>query len=166
MHIASSARVLATFSICILVGACGPADDHGHSHSAPSGAAAAESAADHDMEHGMDHEHDEVALGTFPIGEHAVALSQGHGAVEPGKESHLVIKLPFQDGGATVVRAWIGTQDRTLSLVGKADYAASHDDYDVHVTAPDTLSEGSAWWVEIERPDGTTAVGSAPYLRE
>ena len=114
----------------------------------------------------MDHEHDEVPLGTFAIGDLAVELAQGHGAVEAGKESHLVVKLPYQDAGATVVRAWIGTEDRTGSLVGKATYAASHDDYDVHATAPTPLPEPCAWWVEIQRPDGSTLLGSAPVRRE
>ena len=83
-----------------------------------------------------------------------------NGAVAAGKEGHLVIKLPYSDNGATVVRAWIGTEDRTLSFVGKADYAPSHDDYDVHALAPRPLPANAMWWVEIEKPDGTKVVGS------
>jgi len=107
-----------------------------------------------------DHDHEEVALGTSMIGDMEVELAQGHGAVEPGKESHLVVKLPYSDDGETVIRAWIGTEDRTLSFVGKGEYAPSHDDYDIHATAPDPLPENAKWWIEIQKPDGTTVVGS------
>lgn len=108
-----------------------------------------------------DHVHDETALDPATIGDMTVELAQGHGAVEAGKESHLVVKLPYNDNGATVVRAWIGTEDRTLSFVGKGEYAASHDDYDIHAMAPDPLPENAMWWIEIEKPDGTKSVGSA-----
>jgi hypothetical protein len=113
-----------------------------------------------------EHAHDETSLGTVMIGELEVELAQGHGAVAAGHEGHLVVKLPYTDGGATVVRAWIGTEDRTLSFVGRGEYAASHDDYDIHAMAPDPLPEGALWWIEIERPDGTTIVGSAEPIME
>ncbi|MBX3742583.1 MAG: hypothetical protein KF712_16470 [Akkermansiaceae bacterium] len=106
------------------------------------------------------HDHDEVSLGKFKAGDMEIEVSQGHGKVKAGKESHLVIKLPYKDKGATIVRAWLGTEDRTLSTVGKGAYTASHDDYDIHATAPDPLPKGTKWWVEIEKPDGTKVVGS------
>ncbi len=107
-----------------------------------------------------DHDHDEVSLGEFTAGDMEIEASQGHGKVQAGKEGHLVIKLPYKDKGATIVRAWLGTEDRTLSTVGKGAYAAAHDDYDIHTAAPDPLPEGTKWWVEIEKPEGTKAVGS------
>jgi hypothetical protein len=113
-----------------------------------------------------DHEHAEDSLGTVEIGGLAVDLAQGHGAVLAGKEGHLVVELPYSDSGATVVRAWIGTEDRTLSYVGKGEYAPSHDDYDVHATAPDPLPANALWWIEIEKPDGTKLVGSARPIVE
>lgn len=113
-----------------------------------------------------DHEHAEDPLGTVKVGELDVELAQGHGGIVAGEEGHLVVKLPYSDSGATVVRAWIGTEDRTLSLVGKGEYAPSHDDYDVHASAPDPLPENPMWWVEIEKPDGTKLVGSAKPLME
>ncbi len=113
-----------------------------------------------------DHSHDEVSIGTVEIGGAMVKLAQGHGKMKAGDESHLVVKLPTNDGGATIVRAWVGTSDRTKSLVAKGTYAASHDDYDVHADAPDPLPEGVQWWVEIEKPDGTKAVGSANPILE
>ncbi|MFG0252078.1 MAG: hypothetical protein ACF8NJ_04305 [Phycisphaerales bacterium JB038] len=109
----------------------------------------------------MDHAHDEVALDPITIGDMTVELAQGHGSVAAGKEGHLVVKLPYSDNGATIVRAWIGTEDRTLSYVGRGDYAASHDDYDIHAIAPTPLPENAMWWIEIEKPDGTKLVGSA-----
>lgn len=122
--------------------------------------------ADHDDDHnGMDdHDHgEEIDLGSATIGPWTVECAQGHGDVEPGKESHLVVKLPFNDNGQTTVRAWIGTNDRLSSMVGKGEYAPSHDDYDIHATAPDPLPENAKWWIEIEKPDGTKAVGSIDF---
>lgn len=123
--------------------------------------------ADHDAdEDEADHGHDETELDTVTIGDMEVELAQGHGPVEAGKEGHLVVKLPYNDAGATIVRAWIGTEDRTMSMVGKGEYAADHDDYDIHATAPDPLPEGVMWWIEIEKPDGTKVVGSATPILE
>ncbi len=131
-------------------------DDHAHGpegdHSHPG-----EGARQDDQ--GQGH-HDEVSLGKSMIGTHEVSFSQGHGKVAAGKEGHLVVKLPFNDKGTTVVRAWIGTSDRTESFVGKGEYGPSHDDYDVHATAPDPLPADVMWWVEIQQPEGATVVGS------
>ena len=116
----------------------------------------------HDTMHEEDgHEHDEVALESVIVDGMTIELAQGHGAVEANKEGHLIVKLPSSDNGASVVRAWIGTEDRTLSYVGKGEYAPSHDDYDIHAIAPDPLPENTMWWFEIERPDGSKIVGSA-----
>lgn len=113
-----------------------------------------------------DHVHDEVALGEFDIDGMKVKAAQGHGKVEPGKEGHLLVTLPYKDDGQSVTRAWIGTEDRTLSSVGKGEYAPSHDDYDIHAIAPDPLPEGVKWWLEIEKPDGSKSVGSIPLLKD
>ena len=113
-----------------------------------------------------DHADDETALGSTSIGDMTVELAQGHGAVRAGQEGHLVVKLPYNDNGATIVRAWIGTEDRTLSFVGKGEYAPSHDDYDIHAMAPDPLPENTMWWIEIEKPDGAKVVGSAEPIME
>jgi len=113
---------------------------------------------------GGGHAHEETDLGTVNIYGMKVAFAQGHGKLVAGKEGHLVVKLPYNDQGSTVIRAWIGGEDRTLSFVGKGQYAPSHDDYDVHAITPDPLSEDALWWVEIEKPDGTTVVGSVKPL--
>lgn len=112
------------------------------------------------------HAHEEVELGGFDIQGIKISAAQGHGKVKPGKESHLVLKLPYKDNGATSVRAWIGTEDRTLSMVGKGGYTPSRDVYDIHAVAPDPLPEGAKWWIEIEKPDGTKKVGSFAYLAD
>lgn len=137
-----------------------PADDHGHAHEDGKGDHAHPDEAEHE------HEHEEVALGTFDIGGISVEALQGHGNVEAGKEGHLVIKLSYKDDGATTARAWIGSEDRTLSSTGKGEYAPSHDDYDIHAVAPTPLPAGAKWWLEIEKPDGTKAVGSIPLLKD
>ncbi len=113
-----------------------------------------------------DDHHNEVSIGTVEIGGAVVGLAQGHGKMKAGDESHLDVKLPTNDRGATIVRAWVGTSDRTKSLVAKGAYDASHNDYDVHADAPDPLPEGVQWWIEIEKPDGTKAVGSANPILE
>lgn len=113
-----------------------------------------------------DHDHDENSLGSTAVGDMTLELAQGHGAVAPGKEGHLVVKLPYNDNGETTVRAWIGTEDRTLSTVGKGEYTPSHDDYDIHAVAPDPLPENAMWWIEIEKPDGTKVLGSAKPIME
>lgn len=153
-------------ALAVALPACGAGDDHDHDHPHPHdtdepGEGAPESGAEEDG-----HEHAEESLGTVDIGGLSVELAQGHGGVAAGKEGHLVVKLPYDDKGSTIVRAWIGTEDRMASMVGKGEYAPSHDDYDVHAVAPDPLPTGARWWIEIEKPDGTKVVGSAEPLVE
>ncbi len=132
----------------------GHAHDDGTTHDEPS------TPTPQPMAEEEDHGHDETALGSVTVEGMQIELAQGHGAVEPGKEGHLIVKLPYNDNGATIVRAWIGTEDATLSMVGLGVYAASHDDYDIHAVAPTPLPEQTMWWFEIEKPDGTKVVGS------
>ena len=138
-------------------GAAEGSDDHVHEPGDDSG---------HEQAEEQDHANDETPLGSTMIGELEVELAQGHGAVAAGAEGHLVLKLPYSDAGSTVVRAWIGGEDRTLSYVGKGEYSASHDDYDVHATAPDQLPADPMWWIEIEQPDGSKLLGSAQPILE
>lgn len=145
--------------LATLLAACGGSDETPDRSPSP-GASPPESGGEEQ------HEHAETPLGTVTIGDLEVELAQGHGGIAAGKEGHLVVGLPYSDGGSTIVRAWIGTEDRTLSYVGKGEYAPAHDDYDVHATAPDPLPEDAMWWIEIERPDGTKLVGSAQPLWE
>ncbi len=135
-------------------------DDHaGHDHGDGDGHG--------DHAHGGGHDHgDEIKLGTAMIGDLEVAALQGHGEVQAGKESHLVVKLPYRDFGATIVRAWLGTKNRTLSFVGKGQYAEASDNYNVHANAPNPLPGNVMWWIEIEKPNGTTLVGSIKPLVE
>ncbi|MBX2850661.1 MAG: hypothetical protein KTR15_02815 [Phycisphaeraceae bacterium] len=114
-----------------------------------------------------DHDHgEETELPAITIGDMQVELAQAHGAIEAGKEGHLIVKLPYDDKGETIVRAWIGTEDRTLSNPKNGDYAPSHGDYDIHTMAPDPLPENVMWWIEIQKPDGTKVVGSAKPITE
>jgi hypothetical protein len=134
----------------------------GSEASADSDDSGAEETSTEDAHDDSDGHHDnEVPIGTVTIGEHVIELAQGNGAVAAGAEGHLVVKLPFSDDGATIVRAWIGGEDRTFSMVGLGKYAPSHDDYDVRADAPDPLPEDTLWWIELEQPDGTKLVGSA-----
>lgn len=146
----------------------GPETDKSHETSEDSHVHADGSThAAHEEEAADDHAHhdDEVSLPSTMIADMQVELAQGHGAIKAGEESHLVVKLPYNDNGATVIRAWIGTEDRTLSFVGKGEYASSHDDYEIHAMAPDPLPENAMWWIEIENPDGSKGLGSAtPFI--
>ena len=159
--------IIPTFAIALLLTGCG---DHGHPHDTEGAhdhshdaVETAETAEAHGHPHGAmeDYGHDEkVTLGTFKAGALNIEASQGHGAVKAGKEGHLTLKLPYSDGGATVVRAWIGTEDRTLSAVGKGSYTASDDVYDIHAVAPSPLPANVKWWVSLEKPSGTEIIGS------
>jgi hypothetical protein len=166
-----------TIALSALIASCGERNnDHGHSHA--SGEAHGHP---HPEEtHGHPHQeethghtqpdaqasgHDEALLGKFNIGELEIQAIQGHGIVKAGLESHLIIKLPYKDDGTTRVRAWLGTEDRTQSSVGKGDYTASNNEYNIHAMAPSPLPAEVKWWVEIEKPDGTKATGSiAPKM--
>jgi hypothetical protein len=176
MNKATTLTLPLALSLAMLLPACSESSsgtEGGHTHGEDTHEHAPENAhvhadgsthADHDDDAHMgeeDHAHDETPLAPAIIGDMTVELAQGHGAVEANKEGHLVVKLPYNDGGSTVVRAWIGTSDRTLSYVGKGEYAPSHDDYDIHAVAPDPLPADTMWWIEIEKPDGTKVVGSA-----
>lgn len=136
-------------------------DTHVHADGTTHAAHEPDPASHTDAEGDHAHHDDEVDLDSVTIAGMTIGLAQGHGAVEANKEGHLIVKLPYNDGGATIVRAWIGTADRTLSFVGKGEYAPSHDDYDIHAVAPDPLPADTMWWIEIEKPDGTKVVGSA-----
>lgn len=161
--------MIPAFALSALLVGCGgkktatSADDHGHPH--PAAAAPGTPQEGKKTEEVHDHAHAEVPLGKFKAGELEIEASQGHGMVAAGKEGHLIIKLPYKDNGASIVRAWIGTEDRTLSAVGKGEYAPSHDDYDIHAVAPSPLPADVKWWVEVAKPDGTKLVGSiAPKM--
>ncbi len=141
-------------------------NSHVHADGSTHDAHEEEAADDHD-DHADHADHgDKVSLPSTLIANMQVELAQGHGAIKAGEESHLVVKLPYNDNGATVIRAWIGTEDRTLSFVGKGEYASSHDDYDIHAIAPDPLPENAMWWIEIENPDGSKGLGSATPIME
>jgi hypothetical protein len=170
MKLKITKHIVTIASLSLLLVSCGDkekvkTDDHGHEHK--EGEAHSDATPAKDEENHDDHDHgEEVELGKFDIGGIMVEAAQGHGNVEAAKEGHIIIKLDYKDDGQTVTRAWIGTADRTLSSPGKGEYAPSHDDYDIHTTAPDPLPEGAAWWLEIEKPDGTKAVGSIPLLKD
>ncbi|MEM7698145.1 MAG: hypothetical protein AAF236_07060 [Verrucomicrobiota bacterium] len=141
--------------------------DHGHSHEEEGHSHDDGSHHHHENESdgaASEDEHEEVSLGSHDIGGITVEAAQGHGMAEAGKEIHLVVKLPYNDSGESVVRAWVGSEDRTLSTVGKAEFTKSSGDYDVHAVAPDPLADDAKWWVEIEKPDGSKALGSIPLL--
>ena len=86
--------------------------------------------------------------------------------MKAGAEGHVRVKLPYSDQGSTIVRAWFGTEDRNAALVTKAEYSPDGDDYDVHLELADPLPEQGLWWIELEKPDGSKALGSIDPHRE
>ena len=143
--------------------------DHAPSNPKPPAGGHTHADGTHHAPHGSDapvDDHAGAKIGPAQIGGMKVELAQGHGAIAAGKESHLVVRLPYEDSGATIVRAWIGSQDRTLSMVGRGDYSASPSRYDIHATAPSPLPANPMWWIEIQKPDGTKVVGSATPITQ
>ena len=125
-------KPIPTFLMSILLyftPACGGDAHHGHDHG-PGGHSHAESGEGKpDSDSADDHDHGkEVALGAATVGDMQVEFAQMHGPLVAGEESHLVIKLPYNDKGASLVRAWIGSEDRLQSMVGKGEYAPDHDE--------------------------------------
>ncbi len=110
---------------------------------------------------GMQDGHMEMPLEPVSIGGMSVVLTQNHGPVNAGQEEHLIVRITENGDEITGVRAWIGSEDRTMSYVGKGEYSLLSDAYDIHTMAPDPLPENAMWWIEIEMSDGTKLVGSA-----
>ncbi|MDX1565455.1 MAG: hypothetical protein R3236_08625, partial [Phycisphaeraceae bacterium] len=71
-----------------------------------------------------------------------------HGAV---KEGALSVKVDGAKAADLIVRVWLGSEDRTGSVVAKAEYKADHQDFDAHVELPDPMPEGAQWWVEVQK---------------
>ncbi len=118
-----------------------------------------------DTNSGSSMNHDEVPLPPVVSNGMTYTFFQGHGSVKAGQESHLVVKLPNSEQGSTIVRAWIGTDDRTLSFVGMGEYSASGDRYDIHAMAPSPLPENTMWWIEIETSNGDKTLISTTPIR-
>jgi hypothetical protein len=106
-----------------------------------------------------DDEHESIELDAITIDGMRVELTQNHGPVNAGEEEHLIVRVDGED--ILAVRVWIGTEDRTLSYVGKGEYAVLNDAFEAHTMAPDPLPENTMWWIEIEKADGTKVIGSA-----
>lgn len=178
----STLRILAAAGLtAALLAGCGPASDStpeaahhdhdGHDHAAEDGHdhAADDSQDDHDHAEGAGHEQDDHAtmapLGTATIGTHQVSAQQGHGAAAAGKELHLVVTLTGDQSGTAIVRAWIGSEDRLASIVGKGEFDSDKGVYDIHAEAPTPLADTAKWWIEIETEDGTKSLGSVALHR-
>lgn len=160
-------RFLFVLSAALLIAGCGGDNDHDDDHDDDGTHMHADGTVHRDGDHDDDNDdHDLKSLPDAVIGDLKVELQQGHGAIKAGKESHLAVKLPYSDKGSTVVRAWIGTEDRTLSNPQKGTYTGSTNVYEIHTVAPDPLPADAMWWVEVEKPDGSKAVGSAKPITE
>ncbi len=102
----------------------------------------------------------QIALGPARVGDLDVTCAQGAGALTPGGTVRLWIGLPYEDGGATEVRGWLGGPDRGTGPIATGTYSPRHADYELLVTIPDPLTPASRWWIELLQPDGTRLVGS------
>jgi len=115
--------------------------------------------------HATDDMHESIPLGSIMIDNITVELTQNYGKVDPGEEEHLVVKIPQGDPETLTVRAWIGTEDKTRSYVGKGEYSAVQGVFDIHIIAPESFDPDAKWWIEIEKPDGSVHTGSAILQR-
>lgn len=100
-------------------------------------------------------------LGSIAIGTIDVQVLRGRGEPAPGGQLRLIVKVP-DDAATSSVRGWIGTASRFASAMAGADYSEQLGGYELRTTAPDPLPPSAAWWIEVERADGTTHVGSVP----
>ena len=151
---------LASLGFGLLIGACSetgnPSSDHDHGDDTHSHT---------ENEQLSDHSHETIPLGSLTISDLTMELTQGHGAVDPGEEEHLIVKFTDEGQDALTLRAWIGTEDKTRSYVGKGEYSADRGVFDFHIIAPKTLEQNAKWWIEIERPDGSVHIGSAMLVQ-
>lgn len=170
MHKATTLTL--AFAFALMLPACTESNsgtDAGHAHGDDTPTHADGSThGDHDDTHThsdgtihSDHadEHESIELDMIMIDGMSLELTQNHGPVDAGEEEHLIVKVDGAD--VLAVRVWIGTEDRTLSFVGKGEYSATTGVYEVHTMAPDPLPENTMWWIEIEKTDGTNVLGSA-----
>jgi len=112
---------------------------------------------DHDHEEGEDHEDDEAAdLGSLEISGVKVQVCS-YGVAEDGGEVALDV-VPDGDGVISV-RAWYGVEDGNASRKAKLDKEG--DKYHGHVEIPETVPEGSAFWIEVETASGTASASVA-----
>lgn len=102
-----------------------------------------------------------VDLGSVDIGAIRVRALRGRGAPSAGQELQLVILVPDDDGTSSVT-GWIGTTARFSSAVVGANFSEQLGGYELRATAPDPLPSSAAWWIEVQRFDGATHVGSVP----
>lgn len=164
-----------TLMLAIALPACSESGsgDHGHAHgedththektASPTGSGhthADGSTHDDHADDTSDQTHQEIPLDALVINGMSIQLTQNHGPVGAGDEEHLIVKVDNGDTDIIGVRAWIGSEDRTLSYVGKGEYSVINDAYDIHTSAPDALDQNTMWWIEIEMPDGTKHTGS------
>lgn len=159
-------------SITLTLGACSESGTDGHGHGEDTHShkeSATPSTGSHTHADGSTHDdhaddqadmHQEVPLDAITINGMSIQLTQNHGPVGAGEEEHLIVQIDNGDTDIASVRAWIGSEDRTLSYVGKGEYSIINHAYDIHTMAPESLNEDAMWWIEIEMPDGTKHTGS------
>lgn len=174
-----SFTLLIVASLTLAIGACSDSSSEGHRHAHGEDThshedSASPSAGTHTHADGSTHDkhadgqedmHQEIPLEEITIIGMNIQLTQNHGTVSAGEEEHLIVQIGNGDTDIVGVRAWIGSEDRTLSYVGKGEYSIINDAYDIHTMAPEPLDENAKWWIEIELPDGTRHTGSAELVK-
>lgn len=102
---------------------------------------------------------DLVDLGSVDVGAISVRALRSRGAPSAGQELRLVIVVPDDDGTSSVT-GWIGTDARFSSAVVGARFSEQFGGYELRTAAPDPLPASASWWIEVQRFDGATHVGS------
>lgn len=111
-----------------------------------------------------------VELGTVTIGEWTVRAARDKSEIKAGGDAPIDVWLTTSDGKpatVAVVRFWIGLEDAKVSRKARADIEDPRqpNHWHTHADVPDPIPENARLWVEIERDQNETTVGSFDLKR-
>jgi hypothetical protein len=96
---------------------------------------------------------------------HALGTKEAAGmkitAARLGELSEGVLSLTIEgaDPATLTVRAWLGVEDASGSVVAQADYEADHKEFHAHLSeVPEKLADDAKWWVEIQKGDDKSVI--------
>ena len=151
----------ATLVALLGLSACGPESDSTPKKTPEKASESHEGEKEHADEDKHGHAGEKHALGQATVGSYVVNTTQ-IGDADPGAEAVFEIVVSGGDTSDLAVRLWIGTEDGKGSMKQKAgSEEAGH--YHCHVDVPDSLSQGSKLWVEIERSADGSKVGKGSF---
>ncbi len=114
----------------------------------------------------MDHHDPSIKkqdLGTTTIAGLKIEAITQEGPVVPGKEGAFDVVIGEGATPPKAMRAWIGVESGQGSAKGKLEKEPNRH-YHSHVRVPDTLPEGSMYWLEVEPESGPTGKTSFKFF--